>query len=158
MSVADRVRELVEPLLAEEGLEVFDIECSPGRVAILVDRPSGLDLDAITVATQRISALFDREDPIPGGRYLLEVSSPGLERTLRTPTHFQRSLGSVVSVKTRSGVEGDRRLKGVLADADDEGFTVDERHFAYADVERAHTVFEWGPAPRPNRKQKAPAS
>jgi hypothetical protein len=53
MSVTDRVRELVEPLLAEEGLEVFDIECSPGRVAILVDRPSGLDLDAITVATQR---------------------------------------------------------------------------------------------------------
>jgi ribosome maturation factor RimP len=158
MSVADRVRELVEPLLADEGLELFDVECSPGRVAILIDRPSGLDLDAITLATQRISALFDREDPIPGGRYLLEVSSPGLERTLRTPSHFQRSLGSVVSVKTRSGVEGDRRLKGILAEADDAGFTVEGRRFAYGDVERVHTVFEWGPAPRPNRKQKAPAS
>jgi ribosome maturation factor RimP len=158
MSVADRVRELVEPLLTEEGLELFDVEYSPGRIAILIDRPAGLDLDAITLATQRISALFDREDPIPGGRYLLEVSSPGLERTLRTPTHFRRSLGSLVSVKTRSGVEGDRRVKGVLADADDDGFTVDGRRFAYGEVERAHTVFEWGPAPRPNRKQKAPAS
>ena len=158
MSVADRVRELVEPLLAEEGLELFDVECSPGRVAVLVDRPTGVDLDAITLATQRISALFDREDPVPGGRYLLEVSSPGLERTLRTPTHFRRALGTVVSVKTRAGVEGDRRAKGVLADADDDGFTVEGRRFSYGDVERVHTVFEWGPTPPPNRKQKAPAS
>ena len=157
MSVAEQVRELVEPLLAGDGLALFDVECSPGRVVVLIDRPEGVDLDAITRATQQISAALDRADPIPG-RYLLEVSSPGLERPLRTPAHFQGAVGSLVSVKTRPDVEGDRRAKGILADADDDGFTVDGRRFVYADVERAHTVFEWGPPPHRPRKQKARAS
>jgi len=157
MTVADQVRVLVEPLLAEDGLELFDVECSPGRVVVLVDRPGGVDLDAVTRATQRISALMDREDPIPG-RYLLEVSSPGLERPLRTPTHFLRSVGSTVAIKTRAGVDGDRRVQGELSAADDDGFAVDGRRFAYGDVERAHTVFEWGPPARPPRPARRPKS
>jgi hypothetical protein len=96
MSVVDRVRELVEPLLATDGLELFDVEFGGGRLIVLADRPGGVDLDALTRATHRISAALDHEDPIPGGRYLLEVSSPGLERTLRTPAHFRRYVGSVV--------------------------------------------------------------
>jgi ribosome maturation factor RimP len=155
MSVAEQLRGLVEPLLAEDGLELFDLECSPGRVVVLVDGPDGVDLDAVTRATQRISALLDREDPI-AGRYLLEVSSPGLERPLRTPTHFLRSIGSVVSVKTRPGVEGDRRVQGELTAADDEGFTVDGRRFLYDEVERVRTVFEWGPPARPPKPRRTP--
>src|SRR5713226_8227335 len=114
MSVVDRVRALVEPILAEDGLELFDVEFGGGRVVILADRDGGVDLDALTRATRHISDLFDRADPIPGGRYLLEVSSPGLERTLRTPAHFQRFVGSIVSVKTTAGISGERRLRGVL--------------------------------------------
>ena len=164
MSVAERVRELVEPLLVGDGLELFDVECSPGRVVVLVDRPEGVDLDAITRATQQISAALDRDDPIPGGRYILEVSSPGLERTLRTPAHFRAAIGGLVAVKTRSVVEGDRRAKGTLTEADEDGFTVDGRRFRYEEIERVHTVFEWGAPPRPPRsarpskKQKASAS
>jgi ribosome maturation factor RimP len=148
MSVVDRVRKLVEPLLAEDGLELFDVEFSGGRLRVLADREGGVDLDALTSATRRISAALDHEDPVPGGRYVLEVSSPGLERPLRTPEHFRRFLGSTVAVKTRPGEQGDRRAKGVLTDADGGGFSVDGRHFAYDAVERVHTVFEWG-APRP---------
>lgn len=173
MSVVDRVRVLVEPLLAEEGLELFDVEYGGGRLVVLADREGGVDLEALTRATHRISAALDEKDPIPGGRYLLEVSSPGLERRLRTPAHFRRFVGSLVSVKTLPTVEGDRRVRGTLTDADRTGITVDGRRLAYTDIERAQTVFEWGPAPKPGkapkpaktrassepiRDQKAPAS
>ncbi|GAC1314733.1 MAG: ribosome maturation factor RimP [Acidimicrobiales bacterium] len=167
MSVVDRVRVLVEPLLADEGLELFDVEYGGGRLVVLADREGGIDLEALTRATHKISTALDESDPIPGGRYLLEVSSPGLERRLRTPDHFRRFVGSLVSVKTLASVEGDRRIRGTLTDADRKGITVDGRRLSYTDIERAQTVFEWGPSPKPGKKrapsdpirdQKAPAS
>lgn len=172
MSVADRVRALVEPLLADEGLDLFDVEYGGGRLVVLADREGGVDLEALTRATHRISSALDEADPIPGGRYLLEVSSPGLERRLRTPEHFRRFVGSLVSVKTLATVEGERRIRGTLSEADRKGITVDGRRLAYADIERAQTVFEWGPSAKPGqakpgkkrassdpiRDQKAPAS
>jgi ribosome maturation factor RimP len=168
MSVADRVRRIVEPLLAEQGLECFDVEYGGGRLVVMADRPGGVDLDALTAATHRISAALDREDPVPG-RYLLEVSSPGLERRLRTPEHFRRFVGETVSVKLQPGTEAPRRLTGRLDAADDTGITIAGRAIPYDDIERAQTVFEWGPAPKPgkprpgnspphHRDQKASAS
>jgi ribosome maturation factor RimP len=89
------------------------------------------------------------------------VSSPGLERPLRTPEHFAAVVGRRVSVKTHPGVEGDRRLEGELLAADDNGFVVaaagGERSLAYADVERARTVFEWGGAPKPGGPKRKSA-
>ena len=84
-----------------------------------------------------------------GGPYTLEVSSPGLERTLRTPAHFQRAIGTTVSVKTRgSETEGPQRRRGVVAAADDSGFELDidgtRERLAYDDVVQTRTVFEWG--------------
>jgi ribosome maturation factor RimP len=157
MSVANRVRDLVEPVVAEDGLELFDVVVGGGRIIITVDRPGGVDLDAVTGATRRISALLDRADPMPGGTYVLEVSSPGLERPLRTPAHFARYVGAQVSVKTRPGVEGERRCAGRLVAADEDGFVVDERRFAYADVERVRTVFDWGPPARPGKAKSGAA-
>jgi ribosome maturation factor RimP len=158
MSVAERVRTIVEPLLADEGLECFDVEYGGGRLVVLADRDGGVDLDALTRATHRISAALDREDPVPGGRYVLEVSSPGLERRLRTPDHFRRFVGSTVSVKTVPSAPGDRRTKGILTAAGDDGITVGDRTIAYADIERAQTVFEWGPAPKPGKGPKRPST
>jgi ribosome maturation factor RimP len=153
MSVTERVRELVVPVLRDAGLELFDVEFSGGHLRVLADKTGGADLDALTHATHRISAILDREDPVPGGRYILEVSSPGLERPLRTPDHFRHSIGQVVSVKTRPGTLGDRRTQGLLSDVDDDGFTVGGRRFTYEDVERARTVFEWGAATKPGRSR-----
>jgi ribosome maturation factor RimP len=151
MSVTDRVRDLVAPLLEAEGLELFDVEFGGGRLVVLADRPGGVDLDALTRATHRISAALDHADPVPGGRYVLEVSSPGLERRLRTPAHFRRFVGSLVSVKTVPGVEGERRVKGTLEAADDTGAVIAGRRIEYPEIERAQTVFEWGPGPKPGK-------
>jgi ribosome maturation factor RimP len=140
--VSERVRALVEPVLAAHGLEVLDVDHQGGLLRVTIDRPGGVDLDALSAATQIVSGALDREDPVPG-RYTLEVSSPGVERPLRTPEHFRRHVGSLVSVRTVAGVEGDRRIQGVLESADDIGVVVGGRLLAYGDIDRARTVFEW---------------
>jgi ribosome maturation factor RimP len=158
VSIVERVREIVEPLLARHSLEVYDIELAGSQLRITIDRPAPasepLDLDAIAQATRLISLALDEHDPIDN-RYTLEVSSPGLERALRTPAHFSGAVGSVVTLKTRPGVDGERRVRGVLATADDDGVTVDDRHLRYEDIEKARTVFEWGPPAKPARKKPA---
>jgi ribosome maturation factor RimP len=146
----ERVRALVVPIIADLGLDLYDFEYAGGVVRVTLDKPGGVDLEAIALATRLISREMDHVDPI-SGRYTLEVSSPGLERNLRTPSHFQRIIGWTVNVRTHASVEGDRRAQGVLSAADDSGITVTftkgkellERRLAYADIERARTVFEW---------------
>ncbi|HET7489011.1 MAG TPA: ribosome maturation factor RimP [Acidimicrobiales bacterium] len=151
MDAANRVRSLVEPALEADGLELVDVLFAGGVLQVFVDRPGGIDLDTISAVTTTVSNLLDEHDPVPG-HYTLEVSSPGLERPLRRPDHFRRFVGTTVAVKTRPGAEGDRRAKGVLEAADDEGVVVAGRRLLYADIERAHTVFEWGPAPKPGHR------
>ena len=157
MDQAQTVRTLVEPALASKGYEVFDVEFCGGRLVVTVTRPGhALDIDALTEANHIVSELLDEHDPIPVDHYLLEVSSPGLERALRTPSHFQGALGETVSIKTKPHVEGERRHEGLLEAADDDGVTVGGREFSYADIEKARTVFVWGPTPKPttNKKKK----
>ncbi|MGI9021949.1 MAG: ribosome maturation factor RimP [Acidimicrobiales bacterium] len=152
MSVTGRVRELIEPSLTTKGLEVVDVEQRANVLRISIDRPDGIDLDAISTATRLVSAELDRHDVVPG-RYVLEVSSPGVERPLRTPQHFRRFVGSTLAVRTVAGTEGDRRIQGILDEADDDGLVVDDRRLSYAKVDRAHTVFVWGPSPRPGKSK-----
>lgn len=158
MNVIDRVRALVEPALVPAGVEVVDVAFAGHTLKVLVDRPGGVDLEVVANATRVVSDLLDQHDPVPG-QYTLEVSSPGVERPLRTPEHFRRFVGSRVAVRTVPGVAGDRRIEDVLVAADDEGIVVGERALAYTDIERARTVFTWGQAPKPvgpKGKKKAP--
>lgn len=151
MNTQEQVRRLIEPLVTASGLELVDVEHGPGLLKVTLDREGGIDLEAITTASEHISDLLDNHDPIPGGRYTLEVTSPGLERPLRTPAQFARFVGTVINVKTAPHVEGERRFSAELTEADDEGIMVGGRRLAYNDIERARTVFEWGPAPRPGK-------
>jgi ribosome maturation factor RimP len=153
MDMTERVRDLVEAPLAAAGVELVDVELKGQTLCVFVDRPDGaIDLDGVTEATQLVSTVLDEHDPVPG-HYTLEVSSPGVERPLRTPAHFRRFLGTTVAVRTHPGVEGDRRVEDVLTAADDDGIVVGGRALRYADIERARTVFTWGPAPKPGRPQ-----
>lgn len=160
MDPATGVQELIEPVLAAGGFELVDVQFARGALQVFVDRPGGIDLDAVAAVSTTVSQLLDEADPVPGA-YTLEVSSPGLERPLRRPEHFRRFLGTTVAVKTRPQVEGERRLQGPLEAADDEGIVVAGRRLRYDEVERARTVFEWGPASGPGShpaKTKADSS
>ena len=157
--VTERVRGLVAPSLEDAGLELFDVELAGNVLRVTVDRDGGIDLDAVSEATQRISDVLDQNEDVIPGRYLLEVSSPGIERPLRRAEHFQRAVGSTVSVKLRATAataEGERRLEGVLEAAGDDAVTVGGRTIAYGDIERARTRFVW-PQPSNQKPRKAGA-
>jgi len=101
---------------------------------------------------------LDHNDVVPG-RYTLEVSSPGLERNLRTPHHFQREVGKDVSIRLVAEHEGQRRFAGALVAATDATATVRVTDTAQsveiplALIEKAKTVFVWESQPKPNSKE-----
>ena len=150
----ERVRAVVEPPLSEKGFEVVDVERNGPVLKVTVDRAGGIDMEAVTDATRLVNELLDRHDLV-GDKTTLEVSSPGIERPLRTPEHFKRFVGTEVAVKVRPGTEGDRRLAGVLEVADDEGVVVAGRRLAYDDIDKARTVFVWPPPGKTKAQQKA---
>jgi ribosome maturation factor RimP len=163
MASTDRIRALAAPLLAAAGLELWDVEAGRDVVRVMVDRPGGVDLDAIADASRVVSELLDEhEELVPAGQYQLEVSSPGLERTLRTPEQYRRYVGSTVAVKTTAAVDGDRRHRGVLVDAGDDGIDLlrddapsgSPLTIPYDRIERSRTVIDWGPAPKPGSRPK----
>jgi ribosome maturation factor RimP len=157
MEVTESVRMLCEPVAQELGIELYDIERVGGILRISVDQPGGIPMDLVTEATRRISRLLDEYDPVPGA-YTLEVGSPGLERNLRLPAHFSWAVGRLVSIRTRFAGEDPRRIRATVLEADDEGIIVDmedgsgQRRFSYPEIDRAKSVFEWGPAPKPGKK------
>ncbi len=155
MGVTDRVGSLVAPLCDRVGVELLDIDYDGGVVRVTVDHPDGVGMDAIAALTREVSRALDHEDPVKG-RYTLEVSSPGLERTLRRPGHFVRAIGSTVTVKTLPGTDGDRRVQGILESADEGGITLRTaedvvRVLRHDEIQTARTVFEWTSAPESAR-------
>jgi len=156
-NVTSRVRELVEAPLAAEGFEVVDVVFQGAQLCVTVDRPEALDIEAVSRATAVVSGLLDVPHPdgtdVVPGAYTLEVSSPGIERPLRTPEHFRRFLGREVVGRTNPGAPGDRRFEGVLEAADDDGVVVAGRRLPYADIERARTRFVWPAQPKARTSQ-----
>ncbi len=134
------------------GCELYDVTWAPGLLRVLIDRDGGVDLNTLATLSPVLSAALDAAEPDPlPGRYTLEVSSPGLERQLKSPAHYRRFLGTPVNVKltAAAAADADRRFRVTLEHADAEGFTAGDRRVLYRDVELAMTVFEWGPAPKP---------
>jgi len=173
MGTSDDVERLAAPLLQAAGFELVDVELRSGNLVVTVDREGGVDLDTLAAMSRAISAAIDQEGVGPSSRYELEVSSPGLERRLRRPEHFRRFVGHQISVRTMPGVDGERRLEGEIASADDKGVVVagpglpdGGRSLAYSDIERAHTIFDWraalartpSPTARSDRRRDAKSS
>ena len=159
--VLARVRALVAPIASDLGLDLYDVEQRGGTLRVTLDTPAGaqagVTLDELALASRLVSRELDHADPIPG-RYTLEVTSPGVERALRTPAHFQRELGKVVAIRLRDVGNEERRLTGTLVAADDSTATIDVegtlRTVALDDIDRAKTVFSWGAAPKPGAGKK----
>ena len=157
--VVDRVTSLVAPIVTDLGLDLYDIEYTGGIVRIVVDTQpggqAGVSLENIALITRLVSREFDHSDPVPG-RYTLEVTSPGLERTLRLPRHFVREVGKTIAVRLSSALDGQRRIQGDLVSASEDTIVVRLADNAMTEVtiplsivERAKTVFQWGPTPKP---------
>jgi ribosome maturation factor RimP len=119
---------LIEPMIVKLGYELSDLELKlggrDGIVRVFIDKPDGVDLTDCEIVSKQLSAVLDVEDPLPG-HYRLEVSSPGLDRKLTKPEHFQRFLGEAVRVKLRFPVAGRRNFRGTLKSADEEQIEVE---------------------------------
>ncbi len=112
-------------LLFELGLDLYDLEMVKGTLNVVVTKAGGVDLEALTKANRQISEWLDVNDPI-AGHYTLDVSSPGLERKLRTPTHFVSAVGEVVTLRELRADAPTRRLEGIVVAADDTSVTIDD--------------------------------
>tara|TARA_B110000438_G_C15717271_1_gene608077 strand:+ start:98 stop:610 length:513 start_codon:yes stop_codon:yes gene_type:complete len=147
MSVTDKVWDLASPLCANVGVELVDIELNGGILKIVIDQMEGLNTEVLAEVTRDISRELDHQDPLPGS-YTLEITSPGLERTLKKPEHFIKAVGNRISVKKVPGLGGDRRLEGNLLNANEFGISVQNddgllHEVLYEEVQKAKTVFVW---------------
>jgi ribosome maturation factor RimP len=127
VAVAEKAREIVAPPIEGAGYEVVDVQWKhePGGwvLRVFVDKPGGITHTDCERVSRELSAVLDVHDVIPHA-YNLEVSSPGLERPLRTASHFRRFVGKRARVRLRQGVDGRRNYSGVIAGVDAEGRTV----------------------------------
>lgn len=118
MSKAQKLTQLLTPVVTGLGYELVGIEwdsSTRGRVLrVYIDVEGGITVDDCERVNNQVSALLDVEDPISGA-YLLEVSSPGLDRPLFTLEHFRRFTGHRVQLRLKLPLGGQRRFKGVIA-------------------------------------------
>jgi ribosome maturation factor RimP len=114
----DKVQEIAERVAQSSGLEVVEVELRGGGKArmlrIFIDKPGGVTHDDCSNFSREVGTIFDVEEAVPGGTYLLEVSSPGLDRKLSKPADFERFTGSLVKLMTRDPVNGNRHFEGRL--------------------------------------------
>ncbi len=144
--------------MAAERLELDDLELlgqGRGRILrVVVDGPD-LGVDHLAELSKGLSRVLDHESDLQDS-YTLEVTSPGLERKLRHPRHYEKSVGREVSIKSSVDVGGERRHEGVLVSSDDAGFVVEvggeHRRIEFDQVRSARTVFRWERAPKPGKK------
>ena len=138
---------LIEPAIEQLGYELSDLELKvggqEGMMRIFIDKPEGIGLEDCENVSRQIGAILDVEDPLPVN-YALEVSSPGLDRRLTKPAHFQRFMGEDIRIKLRFPLQGRRNFRGALRSADDENIEVEvdgESHsLPLATIESARLV------------------
>lgn len=133
------------PRAAVEGIEIVTVEVAGSRKAptirVYIDTPEGVSFDALSSSQVWINEIMDELDPFPGA-YTLEVSSPGIDRPLRTPAHFARYAGSQAVVKTREPIAGRASFSGFIESADDDAVVMNCDGEAFtvpiAAMKRAH--------------------
>jgi len=128
MQVPEKLRNIIKPAVEGLGYELVGIEFQGGTgnglLRIYVDQADGISLGDCQAVSEQVSAVLDVEDPI-AGRYTLEVSSPGLDRPLFEPQHFQRFSGHAVRIRLAAPLEGRRKWSGLLKGIENEWVVVE---------------------------------
>lgn len=155
---SDRLRGLLEPLVAAKGLDLEEIELSKAgkrrMLRVIVDSDEGVELDACAELSREVSDLLDESDVMGEDEYVLEVSSPGADRPLTEHRHYVRATGRLVKFQLAEGGE----LVARILDVDEEGMDLEvpgvkgrkatARRIAFTDIAKARVEIEF------NRKDK----
>ena len=152
-SAVTRVWEIATPLVAEEGMEIIDIEFrreggGGGRVLrFYLDKEGGPSVDDLARVSRQLSELLDSEAAMDGP-YTLEVSSPGINRVLKKLEHFVRFVGKRVRVRTREMIEGRRSFLGLLKEVREDGIVLSQEgaefYIPLGFIEKANYEHDWG--------------
>ena len=134
--IEEAVEEIVENLLTDTDLELVAVDYVGEKdwyLRVFIDKEGGIEIDDCQALSGRLEEILDEKDIIKGS-YILEVSSPGLDRELKKPKDFQREKGKTVDVSLFAPVDGNKLIVGVLKDYDGENITIDEQTISMADV------------------------
>src|SRR5215475_586143 len=151
-TVTEKVREIAERVGSDVGIEVVDVQLLGGgksrMLRIFIDKPQGVTHADCEYVSQNVGTILDVEDVIPGERYTLEVSSPGVERKLAKPQEFERFVGHKVKVVLRQPVENQRHWVGALKSFAEGIITLEPSpgrsvQIPFDQVEKANLKFEW---------------
>ena len=151
-AVTAKIAEVAERVAQPENIEIVEVQFlggGNGRVLrIFIDKPEGVSHADCELISHEVGTILDVEDVIPGGRYTLEVSSPGLERKLTKAKDFERFTGHKARIVLREPVENQRNWTGTLIGCEDGQITIEpaagrQVRFALAQVEKANLKFEW---------------
>ncbi len=125
----DRVKEIAQRVASSSGYDVVEVELygsgKARRLRIFIDKPQGVTHEDCANFSREIGTILDVEDVIPGGSYVLEISSPGLDRRLLKPADFERFQGSLVKFSTHEAIDGNRHFQGRLVQFGGGELTVD---------------------------------
>jgi ribosome maturation factor RimP len=159
----DELTRLLSPVVTGIGLDCLGIELAGGHgnllLRVYIDAPErAVTLEDCEAVSREISAVMDLKDPI-AGNYTLEVSSPGVDRPLFSPTQFARCLGQNAKVTLNLPLAGRRRLQGPIRAVEGERITIEQDGaplvFEHGNVLKANLVHEWDSGGRKSgRKQK----
>lgn len=144
---------LLDPVVSELGLDLEDVVITPAGkrrlLRVVVDQDGGVELDVVARVSTAVSAALDEDDTMGRSPYVLEVTSPGVDRPLTKPQHWRRNRGRLVQVVLVDGTP----VLGRVVDATDTGLHVDvagtRRQLPWDDVERGHVQVEF------NRRSEA---
>jgi ribosome maturation factor RimP len=151
-AVASKIEEVARRVAETEGMEVVEVEVKGGGgsrfVRISIDKPEGVTHADCELVSHQVGTILDVEDVVPGGRYTLEVSSPGVERKLVKPRDFERFQGKKARVTLRNEVEGRRNWEGTLAAVENGNIALETEtgqtiRFPFDQVQKANLKFEW---------------
>src|SRR5512142_449947 len=124
-----KIQEIAERVAACSGLEVVEVELRGGgkhrMLRFFIDKPSGVTHEDCADFSREVGTILDVEDAVPGGPYMLEVSSPGLDRKLAKPSDYERFQGSLLKLSTHEPIEGKRHFEGRLEKFQDGCITLD---------------------------------
>ena len=121
-NAAERVYDLIYDTVVAQGVELWDVrflkEGASWYLRVFIDKPQGISIDDCTAVSHAIDPIIDKADPIDVS-YYLEVCSPGINRDLTRPQHFQKVIGKKVKIKLFRAVDGKKEFTGILTDAGD---------------------------------------
>jgi len=151
-ATTSRIWQLATPFVQAHGMELIDIEFRReggrgGRVLrLFLDKQGGPNMDELSIVSRELSEVLDTQDFIDGA-YTLEVSSPGINRPLKRPEHFQRFIGKKVRVRTRDMIDGRRSFLGRLVDVSAAKITVDQDgtrcEIPFEQIEKSNYEHDW---------------